>query len=309
MRKLILTILLLVNALAGLFWAGLAIAENPPEGEPPAELPKTKTNEKDGAEMVLIPAGEFLMGTSEEELAAWLQAHPADQRGYFTNEMPQHMVYLDDYYMYKTEVTVAQYREFCQATGRAMPSEPSWKWQDDHPIVNIAWEDAQAYAAWAGASLPTEAQWEKAARGGDRRIYSWGDAWPPPAGTGNFGDETFKASGMFPGRDVINGYIDGYVYVSPVGAFAANPYGLHDMGGNVGEWCADWYGGRYYTDESMHNPTGPATGTGRVCRGGSWLDGGAWIFRAADRYMGYPADRNSAGGFRCVIRSPDPPIP
>jgi len=301
------TVLLLSCALAGVLWAGLAKAANPPGAAPAAELPKTKTNEKDGAEMCLIPAGEFLMGTSEEELAAWLKAHPEYKREWFANQMPQHTVYLDAYYMYKTEVTVAQYRKFCEATGRAMPREPDWKWQDTHPIVNVTWDDAQAYATWAGASLPTEAQWEKAARGGDRRVFPWGDAWPPPNGAGNFADETCKASGKFPGWTFIDGYTDGYVYTSPVGSFVANPYGLHDLAGNVWEWCADWYGEEYYKNAPARNPAGPATGTARLVRGWSWDNGNPRYVRAAYRGIYHPAGGvDGVNGFRCVLRLPGP---
>jgi len=284
MSKLILTIMLLFCALAGVLWTRLAIAENPPAGEPAAELPKTKINEKDGAEMVLIPAGEFLMGTSEEELAAWLQAHPADQRGYFTVEMPQHMVYLDDYYMYKTEVTVAQYREFCQTTGRAMPPEPDWKWQDTHPIVNVAWEDAAAYAQWANAALPTEAQWEKAARGTDGRIYTWGNEWDA-------------------GKCVNSNNSGGHT--KPVGSLPADtsPYGCLDIVGNVCEWCADWYDAGYYKNAPARNPTGTATGQWRVLRGGSWRGSNPVIFRSSIRGIN-PSGRSRDLGFRCVLRSP-----
>jgi len=278
----------------------------PAAQDKPTVLPATKINPKDGAEMVLIPAGEFLMGTSEEELAAWLKAHPDREREYYAHDMPQHKVDLDAYYMYTTEVTVAQYRKFCQATKRQMPPEPAWKWQDTHPIVNVSWEDAKAYAAWAGVLLPTEAQWEKAARGGDRRVFPWGDAWPPPKGAGNFADQTMKASGGVPGLTYIDGYTDGYVYTSPVGAFAANPYGIHDLAGNVWEWCADWYDGEYYQPAPQRNPTGPATGDARVLRGGAWDSTYPVVCRAAVRYWLTPGLRGLLFGFRCVLRSPGP---
>ena len=296
MRKLILTILLLSYALIGVIGFSGCSKES-----------TTKVNKIDGAEMALIPAGEFLMGTSEDEFAAWLKAHPDNKRELFTNEMPQHKVQLDAYYMYKTEVTVAQYRKFCQATDREMPPEPTWKWQDTHPIVNVSWDDAQAYATWAGASLPTEAQWEKAARGGDRRVFPWGDAWPPPEGAGNFADETLKASGKLPKWFLtIPGYTDGYARISPVGAFAATPYKLHDLAGNVWEWCADWYGEEYYKDVPAINSTGPATGISRVMRGGCWLYNDPIGFRAAGRFTAVSSNRSGDLGFRCVVASPGP---
>ena len=118
-----------------------------------------KINAKDGAKMVWIPAGEFIMGSDE-----------------YAAEKPAHKVYLDGFWMDKNDVTVAQYRQFCEATGRQMPKAPSWGWIDDHPVVNVTWDDAKAYADWAGMALPTEAEWEKAARGGEYHRYVWGDA-------------------------------------------------------------------------------------------------------------------------------------
>ncbi len=152
--------------------------------------------------MVFVPAGEFLMGSKE---GAGLQG-----------EHPQRKVALDDYYIYKYEVTVAQYRKFCEATGRTMPPEPSWKWQPTHPIVNVTWDDARDYAVWAGAALPTEAQFEKAAQGADGRTYVWGNS---------FTKSTCHTS-------------DGKT--APVGSYPTgiSPYGALDMAGNVWEWCA-----------------------------------------------------------------------
>jgi formylglycine-generating enzyme required for sulfatase activity len=340
------------GAVAGLPRSG-AGNETPAAAAMPA--PVIKTNAQDGAEMVLIPAGEFLMGTSEQECAAWLAAHPGrdrarliafmatnnsffkgfwagvsnDQRRAwlnrepmrrddglrFADEMPQRQVRLDAYYMYRTEVTVAQYRKFCQATGRAMPPDPRravpagnapWKWEDRQPIVNVTWQDANAYADWAGTALPTEAEWEKAARGGDRRVFPWGDDWPPPNGAGNFADQTFGKQNLCP-RFYIEGYTDGFLSGSPAGAFAANPYGLYDMAGNVMEWCADWYDAGYYGSAPGRSPAGPGQGLWRVVRGGSWYDGTPWRFRVAYRgdYFHLPVGTaSSLVGFRCVVRVP-----
>ncbi|MFZ4395865.1 MAG: SUMF1/EgtB/PvdO family nonheme iron enzyme, partial [Kiritimatiellia bacterium] len=316
----------------------------------------TQTNAMDGAEMVLIPAGEFRMGTSEAERAAWRTAHPdtgkrdlitftakeestslgeflrstneaqraawmqetgvrRDNPALFQDELPPRKVHLDAYYMYKTEVTVAQYRKFCQATGRALPPAPrtpfSWarvfgKGEDALPIVNVTWKDAKAYADWAGAALPTEAEWEKAARGGDQRVFPWGDDWSPPAGTVNLADATFGANPLR-SKYFLDGYKDGFVGTAPVGSFAANPYGLCDMAGNVAEWCADWYAADYYRNAPTRNPTGPSTGVWRVVRGGSWYDGTPWTFRAASRgdYDHLPVGTASfVVGFRCVVRAP-----
>ncbi len=237
-----------------------------------------KTNPKDGAEMILIPAGEFLMGSTD-----------ADK--YATDaEKPQRTVYLDAYYIYKTEVTVAQYRKFCTSTNRNMPTEPSWKWQDNHPIVNVSWNDAKAYVDWAGVKLPTEAQWEKAARGGDGRIYPWGFSW----------DKIKCANYTNSGADNTTSG------THQVGSFptGASPYGVMDMSGNTYEWCADWYGADYYKNAPAKNPTGPVAENYRVLRGGSWnyLDG--YYFRGAFRYIINPYDDYNYIGFRCTSAGP-----
>jgi len=304
---------------------------------------------------VLIPAGEFLMGTGEDERAAWAAAHPDSSRAsligfaaardqffktfwsgvsneqktawleeqparpddphMFADETPRRKVRLSAYYMYRTEVTVAQYRRFCTATGRQMPPEPirpvhgsrvPWKWDDRHPIVNVTWRDAKAYADWAGAALPTEAEWEKAARGGDRRIFPWGDAWPPPQQAGNFADSTFGAANLCP-KFPVDACTDGFVFTAPAGAFAANPYGVYDMAGNAAEWCADWYDAAYYRSAPGRNPAGPVSGVWRVVRGGSWYDGSPGSLRVARRgdYFHLPVGASSCVvGFRCVVRSP-----
>ena len=238
------------------------------------KIPSILINPKDDAEMVLIPAGEFLMGSTDADKLA------------NDAEKPQRKVYLDAYYMYKTEVTVAQYRKFCTATVRKMPDAPDWGWQDTHPIVKVTWNDAKAYADWAGAILPTEAQWEKAARGGDGRIYPWGSTWDA-AKCANWNNSK-------------NG-------TKPVGSFptGASPYGVMDMAGNAYEWCADWYGDDYYKNAPTNNPTGPATGDSRVIRGGSWFNnyyGG--FYRGAYRHDYNPSNNNDIVGFRCASPGP-----
>jgi sulfatase modifying factor 1 len=221
----------------------------------------------DGAEMVYVPAGEFLMGTD----GAW---------GSTANEKPQHRVYLDAYWIDEMEVTVAQYRRFCQATGRVMLPAPSWGWQDDHPIVNVTWEEAAAYAAWAGKRLPTEAEWEKTARGTDGRDYPWGNEWDP--------------------RKCVHGHRSTLAVGSrPAGA---SPYGALDMAGNVWEWCADWYDRTYYRSAPKQNPQGPSSGRDRVLRGGAWRDSMAdpSDCRGANRFYCDPGVRDGTFGFRCV---------
>ena len=131
---------------------------------------QTKTNPKDGAEMVLVPAGPFKMG---------IDPIPMDQEQRKQVNTPKHDVTLDAYWIYKYPVTVKQYKNFIADTNGKMPPEPLWGWKDDHPMVIVAWQDAVNYAKWAGAALPTEAQWEKAVRGTDERIYPWGNKWDP----------------------------------------------------------------------------------------------------------------------------------
>jgi len=269
---------------------------------PPADarLGDVWINPKDGAEMVYVPAGEFLMGSPKGT---------GDD-----DEHPQSRVYLDGFWIDKTEVTEAQYRRFCQATGRPMPYAPNRDWQNDHPVVNVTWYDAAAYAAWAGKRLPTEAEWEKAARGTDGRRYPWGSQWPPPAGSGNFHDDTFTRkypelarslteSGLPP---PLSGYDDGYALTAPVGKFpgGASPFGVLDMAGNAYEWCADWYDKEAYKRYAKGDLPPPASGTYRVRRGGSWYSINPTYVRCASRNYDYPVFSSIRDGFRCVRSLP-----
>jgi len=250
-------------------------------------------NPIDGAEMVWVPGGAFTMGT---EYAWW--DPPLTQQ-----------VTLSGYWIYKYEVTVAQYRAFCAATGRVLPFWPgnTWSWAgksgwadpalQHHPIVNVTWYDARDYAAWAGVTLPTEAQWEYAARGPQGNNYPWGGT-ATAADPYNGWDET-KCANYY------NSYMQN-ISTWPVGSFPAGASwcGAHDLAGNVWEWCADWYGP--YSMTPVTNPTGPATGDYRVLRGGSWGSGGPWFFRAAYRGGIDPWGRVGGMGFRCVVLSPGP---
>ena len=265
--------------------------------------------------MVLIPAGEFLMGSSEGE-------------GAF-DEHPQHVVYLDDFYIDKYEVTNAQFKEFVEATGYVTDAERkgygeiwnpkelshdtllrnfggvNWRcpnkwlkdrphpqiWENynienkmDYPIIQVSWNDAQAYAKWAGKRLPTEAEWEKAARGTDGRMWPWGN--------------------------VFNIYIEGVTvhaniasdYLLPVDSFptGVSPYGVHDMVGNVQEWVADWYAGDYYARSPKNNPKGPDNGIARVLKGGSWRHQKSHHVLSANRDYQAPDYSSNFVGFRCA---------
>jgi len=250
-----------------------------------------------------IPAGEFLMGSD-----------PKVDKLAFDDEQPQRKVHLDGYWMGKTPVTVAQFRQFVAATAHKTQAERQgygWHWNGSewqkvagadwahptgpasqaevtHPVVQVSWEDAAAFCAWASqvtqreVRLPTEAEWEKAARGTDGRIYPWGNE-KPDARRCNFGMNVKSTT--------------------PVGQYSSqgdSPYGCVDMAGNVWEWCADWYDEGYYKTAPSRNPRGPQKGHYRVLRGGSWLDSGRAV-RCAYRGRIAPTFMDDGGGFRCVV--------
>ena len=227
-----------------------------------------KTNPKDGAEIVWVPPGEFYMGSEDGE----------------RRERPVHRVVLDGYWIYKLPVSVGQYRLFCADTGRALRHAPPWGWKEEHPVINVSWEYAAAYASWAGAALPSEAEWEKAARGPDRRTFPWGDEW----------DRSKCCNSVEHRRPS----------VSPVGNYpeGASPYGALDMAGNVWEWTSDWYEETYYSFSPENNPTGPFFGTHRVVRGGSWGNDTVHDYRTTTRVVCEPVVRGGSIGFRCTLR-------
>ena len=222
------------------------------------------TNPTDGSVLVEVPAGSFTMGSNDGG----------------SDEKPVHTVRLDKYYIGKYEVTVGQFKKFCNAKGITMPKQPTWNNRDDHPVVNVTWDDAKAYCDWAGLRLPTEAEWEKAARGTDGRKYPWGNAW-----------DASKCNSSENG--------DSYANTSPVGSFSSgvSQYGAYDMAGNVWEWCNDWYGSDYYGSSPSIKPAGPSSGLTRVLRGGGWLFS-VVNCRAAFRFFYRPDGRLNRFGFR-----------
>ncbi len=257
-------------------------------------------------DLVRIPAGEFLMGSTDADSQA------------ASNEKPQHKVTLDEYLIGKTEVTNAQFGAFVKATGYKTTAEKegsgyaydgtNWSdmkgadWQhpkgpnsnisgkDNHPVVLVSWDDAVAFCAWASqvtgrkVTLPTEAQWEKAARGTDGRIYPWGNG-EPNANLANFNMnviDTTEAGKYSPAGD--------------------SPYGLSDMAGNAWEWTADWYSDTYYASSPSSNPQGPTTSTGRVLRGGGWINYSLSV-RVAFRFRNVPTNRYGHFGFRVAVAS------
>ncbi|MBI2299258.1 MAG: SUMF1/EgtB/PvdO family nonheme iron enzyme [Armatimonadetes bacterium] len=234
----------------------------------PADLAKWSTRmprmqyrirAKDRMPQALIPAGEFLMGSPEGQGIA--------------NEHPQRRVYVSAFWMDVHDVKVAQYKRFCGSAGKPMAS---YNPDDTHPVVNVSWEDADAYAKWAGGNLPTEAQWEKAARGGlEGMVYPWGNDWNPA-----------KANRSRQGK-------------KPVDSYAPNGYGLFDMAGNVWQWCLDCYDADWYATMPARDPCNKTQGTFHVLRGGSWTFDTAYL-RAAYRAVDTPGSRNYTIGFRCA---------
>lgn len=254
----------------------------------------------DGAPMVLIPAGEFKMGSPDGE---------GDN-----DEHPRHHVSLDAFYMDKFEVTVARYAEFVRSTNRAKPEY--WDQVDSSkhgklPVVGVDWHDAEAYCRWAGKRLPTETEWEKAARGTDGRMYPWGNE-PPTTSLANFrfidDDQRLapvdskKLYKLHFGKKMFTDYDQ---HLAPMDSDEAgkSPYGLHHMAGNVWEWTADWYDEDFYAKSPQRNPTGPSSGTTKVFRGGSWLNGPVSV-RSATRASYSPAYRTATLGFRCAQDRP-----
>ncbi len=252
-------------------------------------LPPTIISPLDGAPMVLVPAGEFLRGTTDAELDAILRRVPSLTRETFEDERPARRIYLDAFYIDTHEVTVGQYKKFIAATGYPAPNWIAIRYfspTDDHPVTYVSWEDAMAYAEWAGKSLPTEAQWEKAARGGlEGQLYPWGD---------ELSHDRANYLGVG-GRDQWD------ETTSPVGSFPPNGYGVHDMAGNVIEWCLDWYDPDYYQNCPQENPVKLTPTPYRVMRGGAWCFDDEGL-RCASRYIENPrfggGDRE---GFRCVL--------
>ena len=217
--------------------------------------------EKDGATMVYVPEGAFIMGYEGDDASV--------------GESPEHEIILGGFLVDECPVTWYQYNHFCEETGRKKPTAPNWELDEGQPVINVTWEDAYAYAQWAGKSLPTEAQWEKAAKGGiffdgdtmmiqknrnPMRRYPWGNDAPGSRMTWSC---NCKGAPEYGDRSP-----------SPVGTYQnpddASPYGCLDMAGNVWEWCNDWYSDIYYQSCPNSNPKGPRTGNGKVVRGGAW---------------------------------------
>jgi len=237
----------------------------------PTAAPKigsTRVPEKDGMVQVFVPAREFEMGSEYGD----------------DDEKPVHRVYLEDYWIDRTEVTHAMYRRCVTAQWCEPPSDMTFyndSKYDQYPVIYVSWDEADAYCGWAGRRLPTEAEWEKAARGTDGRAYPWGNQEPSCLLA------NYESCGF--GAQPVDSYTSG-----------ASPYGALDMFGNVWEWVQDWYGSDYYKTSPERNPTGPTNGDYKVVRGGSWNDD-AYYLRSANRSYYLPDSRYLNVGFRCVV--------
>ena len=230
--------------------------------------------EKDGKEMILIPSGTFdIEDHSGKDKAA-----------------VRRTVLLDSFYMDVHEVTVGQFKQFVDQSGYNYGGNWSevnkHSLGDDHPMICVNWNDATAYAEWSGKRLPTEAEWEKAARGGlNGKLYVWGD--------------DMKFANLHANFFGVQGKDQWDETTAPVGSFFSNGFGLYDMAGNAYEWCADWYSKDYYLDAPYKNPLRPNSGERRVLRGGSWTSDTTFL-RLSNRFDSFPNDRYNNIGFRCV---------
>ncbi len=241
-------------------------------------------HEKSGIILIKIPSDSFTMGSDEGS----------------ADEKPVHSVFISGFLMGKYEVSNERYKVFCDSTDHPYPKSTNFKGMDDYflkypdyPVANVTWEDARSYCEWAQLRLPTEAEWEIAARGNDRRKYPWGNDEANADGTYRcnlFGSSPFEAK------------LDGYQYTSPVDAFdnGISPFGCYEMAGNVWEWCADWYLADYYASKKHVDPVGPEKGTDRVMRGGSWTNDGDGV-RTANRDFSWPVEHMGSIGFRPAL--------
>lgn len=295
-----------------------------------------------GMAFVKLPAGEFPMGSDEspEALARAYPQMPPERFTQLADEQPVHRVRITHaFWMGQHEVTVGQFRRFVERSGYVPESvadgtggygwradydpgttkrgdafegrDPRYSWRDpgfaqgdDHPVVNVTWNDAQALAAWLSRTegrryrLPTEAEWEYACRAGTRTRYSSGDDPASLRGTANVFD--VSSARYWPRWQAMAVPVDdGFAFTAPVGSFAPNAWGLYDMHGNAWEWVADWHADDYYARSPIDDPQGPAEGTVRVRRGGSWH---TWPFyaRASYRNWNAPDTRYTLVGIRLV---------
>jgi formylglycine-generating enzyme required for sulfatase activity len=245
-------------------------------------------------EMISVPAGWVVMGSDKKV-----------DRNALPPEFPQRRVYVDAYEIDKYEVTTVQFLRFVLATNR--PPLVDWRYDGGnfqetmaaHPVMHVSWYDADAFCKWVGKRLPTEAEWEKAARGEDGRIYPWGNQ-PAGLSRANFGRTGLSG----PVRDRPERLLL-YPPIISVNKYenAVSPYGVYQMAGNVAEWTADWYDPNYYKTAPDRNPKGPENGTQKAFRGGGWIDSTPTV-RPAQRNGADPITKMNWLGFRCAKDAP-----
>jgi len=291
---------------------------------------------QDGAILMFVPAGEFTMGGAqalieqmkdtfarEKAPLDWLTIKPTP-----SDSEPAHRVYLDAFWIDQTEVSIGQYKK-CVEAGRCLEVAPQKGWNADrywpiyndpafenHPVAYVNWEMADTYCKWAGRRLPTEAEWEKAARGTDGRMFPWGN-FHTLEQSGNLplgcGDSTVDATSPYgaPNMDLPSCSPRIYTYPEFVETVevdkypeGASPYGVLNMGGNLSEWVADWYAAAYYSISPASNPKGPETGTAHAIRGANFMsnanNGELFITLRGQGYLEEMKNYWSSLGFRCA---------
>ncbi|MGZ8382846.1 MAG: formylglycine-generating enzyme family protein [Nitrospira sp.] len=259
-------------------------SKQPPVWTPLDEAERLAVMEAPGG-MVLVPAGPFLMGSD-----------PQKDRAAGPQELPQRRVYLDGFKIDRFEVSNVEYLRFVLGTGAEWPKF----WRENpfpekaalHPVINVSWYEADTYCRWARKRLPSEAEWEKAARGENAPIFPWGNE---PAGwiKSNIAHPGSKRGFKYPPLANVTRYDKG-----------VSPYGVYQMAGNVSEWVADWFDPGYYRQGVDVNPQGPKTGDMKVFRGGSWNEDPE-VARSAGRNAGQPGRQSYLTGFRCASDDPD----
>jgi formylglycine-generating enzyme required for sulfatase activity len=265
--------------------------ETPVPASSTPEISPTMIPDKDRMILLYVPAGEFIMGIKAEDALAECQKFHLDcQLDWFKDGEPPHTVNLDAFWIDQTEVTNAMYAK-CVQDGKCDPpgSIKSFAGDsyygnsefDNYPVIFVSWEDATAYCSWANRRLPTEAEWEKAARGENALVYPWGNDIPD--------NNLLNYNGVMGNTTEVGKYPSG-----------ASPYGALDMAGNVMEWVADWYDASYYSNSPSSNPLGPDSGQDRVLRSSSWLDTGMEVF-SASRGANDPTLKYDLVGFRCAL--------
>jgi serine/threonine-protein kinase len=296
------------------------------------DIGQTWVSPKDNMVLVCVPAGEYRMGATDGSFEWVLEDCMADGssrqdcESWYGDERPLHAVDLDAFWIDQTEVTNDMFAQFVSETGHITDAEQRGKsrafipseniiddvtgadWRHplgpssnildlgDHPVAQMSWNDAAAYCEWAGRRLPSEAEWEKAAKGSDNRMFPWGNS-------GVAGDLLNLADRNLEHNWSDSSIDDGYTYTAPVGSYPAgvSPYGAFDMAGNVWEWIADWYRADYYANSPYANPEGPESGDNkRLQRGGGWYSLGRQS-RTTFRQWNRPNVSDGSVGFRCVI--------